>query len=68
MHPSILVCAAAAVLAMLVALYMQYTIDQNMSRQSEPVLGWPTAGEEASADDSASEEEAEEESTDEEEE
>lgn len=66
-HPSILVCAVAAVLAMLVAFYMQYSIDQNMSRQSEPVLGWPSAGDDASADEGSSEEEAEEESADEEE-
>ena len=53
---------------MVVALYMQYSIDQNMNRQTEPVLGWPNAGDEVSADEGDSEEEAEEESADEEEE
>ena len=66
-HPSILVCAGAAVLAMLVVLYFQYNIDQNMSRQSEPVLGWPTSGDEAAAEESEEAEPAEEEESEEEE-
>lgn len=65
-HPSIMVCAWAAVLAMLVVLYFQYNIDQNIARQSEPLLGWPSTGEVVESGDEA-EEPAEEESSEEEE-
>lgn len=57
-----MVCAWAAVLAMLVVLYFQYNIDQNIARQSEPLLGWPSTGEAVDAG-GESEEAAEEESS-----
>lgn len=54
-HPTILVVVGLAILVCLFALYQQYGIDQTMTRVTEPVLGWPAAGEDSgSADTSAS--------------
>lgn len=57
-HPTILVVVGLAILICLFALYQQYGIDQTVARVSEPVLGWPAAGDSgASADSSAADDE-----------
>lgn len=68
-HPTILVVVGLAILICLFALYQQYGIDQTITRVSEPVLGWPTTGDDsgssaaaaASDDDDSSSSAAEEE-------
>lgn len=52
-HPTILVVVGLAILLCLFALYQQYGIDQTITRVSEPVLGWPTAGDSSSSSDSS---------------
>lgn len=52
-HPTILVVVGLAILICLFALYQQYGIDQTMARVSEPVLGWPAAGDSSSSADSS---------------
>lgn len=53
-HPTILVVVGLAILVCLFALYQQYSIDQTITRVSEPVLGWPATGDDSGSADTAS--------------
>lgn len=60
-HPTVLVVAIIALLAVLFLCYQQYSVDTTFGRVSEPTFGWPSDGSEGgdyAAEEEATEEEA----------
>lgn len=53
-HTAIWVIIGIAIVVILFGLYQQYKIDQTISRVSEPVLGWPSTGDDSGSADTAS--------------
>lgn len=52
-HTAIWAIIGIAIAVILFGLYQQYKIDQTPARQTEPVLGWPSAGDDSDSSDSA---------------
>ncbi len=53
-HPTIWAIIGVAIAVLLFAVYQQYGIDQTIARVTEPVLGWPSTGDDSGSADTAS--------------
>lgn len=62
-HNAIWAIVAVAIVVILFGLYQQYKIDQTIARVTDPVLGWPSAGDDSDAPAASSSSDDEEESS-----